>query len=146
MGSVGVQSLRVEDDGDVVYVQVVCMPTCFFAAASRTPTLTSLATAIPALHGRPGACSQLIGSVHDPTSSSMATRLAKRTGQQCFLSLDVPVADGDLLLPKVEKAILTAVLAQTSVREATTLPTTTAVVPDQSAASSPPITESGVSS
>ncbi|XP_068092923.1 proteasome assembly chaperone 4 [Hyperolius riggenbachi] len=89
----------------LVHFHVMSLQDCFFLWVGFCPTLRNLAVAMCSRYDDSVPLSTLIlGDKSDPTSSSFAQRLAKKTQKQVFASINIPTNDSQLMM-LIEKRI-----------------------------------------
>eukprot|EP00048_Salpingoeca_helianthica_P010450 m.150401 g.150401 ORF g.150401 m.150401 type:complete len:121 (+) comp15082_c1_seq2:72-434(+) len=76
--------------------------------------LDALAMAMPSRFESTPIGTALVGEISDPTSKSIAQRLAKKTGCQCFVSCNFDSSD-PLIAAAMEKKVLEEILKDGSV-------------------------------
>ncbi|XP_072267877.1 proteasome assembly chaperone 4 [Pyxicephalus adspersus] len=88
----------------IVHFHVMSLQDCFFLWVGFSPSLSNLAVAMCSRFNSVPLSTSILGDKADPTSSSFAQRLAKKTKKQVFVSIGIPTNDSQLLL-LIEKRI-----------------------------------------
>ncbi|XP_069765056.1 proteasome assembly chaperone 4 isoform X2 [Narcine bancroftii] len=109
MSAVGAGTLSVYDfseklAGQSVYFHVLRMSGSFFLWVGTAPTLSNLAVAMSTRFDPTPVSTLILGDASDTTPSSIAQRLAKKTGKQVFISYNLPNTNTSLSL-EVENRI-----------------------------------------
>ncbi|XP_018419849.1 PREDICTED: proteasome assembly chaperone 4 [Nanorana parkeri] len=87
-----------------VHFHVMSLQDCFLLWFGFSPSLSNLAVGMCSRFDSAPLSTLILGDKSDPTASSFAQRLAKKTKKQVFVSISIPTNDSQLLM-LIEKRI-----------------------------------------
>eukprot|EP00040_Diaphanoeca_grandis_P005190 m.31768 g.31768 ORF g.31768 m.31768 type:complete len:140 (+) comp16514_c0_seq1:28-447(+) len=111
---IGIRTFTCSILEQVIHFHIVLMNKTAYVWVGVSGDVINMSVAMPTRFESVPTGTELLGSSLGTTATNMAKRLAKKTGQQVFVSCDIPNQDTDRMTPLIEKRILKEILPETT--------------------------------